>query len=132
MPSKKTLQADITNIREKLENKSLAKKKVKQLKKTLTRKTRQLHTLKAQPLQFSMTMKVHEFNEKDTPLEYFSLLRGDKPRYKRSKTHTRKVYTSADPYSEYVENRKASGKTEKRQEYEKKMAAYLQKIEDST
>lgn len=127
--TKRNLKEQISNIRNRLKNKGLTAKARRFLKKTLSRKSRQLET--ARNIRFNTRMKVRELppeNVEVSPLEYYSAVRGNKPR-KFSRTKTRKVYTTANPYPEYLANREKSGKTAKQKQYKEAIAKYLEKIE---
>ena len=125
----KNLKEQISNIKNRLENKGLTAKARRFLKKTLSRKSRQLET--ARDIRFNTRMKVREFSKENlnvSPREFYTAVRGNKER-KSHRTKTRKVYKTANPYPEYLANRNKSGKTAKQKEYKEKMAQYLEKIE---
>lgn len=127
--TKKNLKEQISNIKNRLKNKGLTAKARRFLKKTLSRKSRQLET--AKNIRFNTRMKVRELppeNVEVSPLEYYSAVSGNKPR-KFSRTKTRKVYKTANPYPEYLANRNKSGKTAKQKQYKEAIAKYLEKIE---
>ncbi len=130
------LNSDIQNIEKKLENKTLTRQMRKHLKKTLARKKRQQLYLPKEPtsIRFNETMKIRQLppeNMNISPIEFYTAIRGNKPRYPRSRTKTRKVYQARNPYPEYLANRNRSGKTAKQKKYKEAMQAYLEKIEKS-
>ena len=129
MPSVKELKKQILNIEKKLENNSLLRKKQRQLRRTLTRKRKQYNEVKPPPLQFAATMRVKEISSGEkSPLNYYTLTRGNKPRYKRSLTKTKKIYNTENPYPQYLANRAESGTGKRSQEYKKYIETILKQI----
>ena len=127
--TKQNLKEQISNIKNRLKNKGITAKARRFLKKTLSRKSRQLET--ARNIRFNTRMKVREFpteNLNVSPREFYTAVRGNKER-KFSRTKTRKVYKTANPYPEYLANRNKSGKTAKQKQYKEAIAKYLEKIE---
>lgn len=132
MPSVKELKHQIRNIEKKLENETLIKRKARRLRQTLTRKRKQYNEIKPAPLRFSETMKIHEIPSGDrTPLTYYTVTTGNKPRYKRSLTRTKKVYKNENPYPEYLANRANSGKGVRSRDFKKKIQTILKEIDNS-
>jgi hypothetical protein len=132
MASKKVLKAEIANIERQLKSANLDKKKRKHLGRTLTRKRKQLTAIKQVAIQFSQAMKVREISENNkNTFNYYSTLRGEKPRYKTSVTRTRKVYTSENPYPEYLEKRERTGRRAASQAHRQKVQRELESIPNS-
>ena len=128
MASKKVLKAEIANIERQLKATNLDKKKKKHLGRTLTRKRRQLSAIKKVPIQFSETMKVRNIV---SGKEYVSSVTGEKPRYKQAVTRTRVLYTSENPYPEYLERRQKTGKGAASQRHRQKVQRELESIPNS-
>jgi hypothetical protein len=128
MASKKVLKAEIANIERQLKSGNLEKKKKKHLGRTLTRKRKQLNSIKKVPIQFSQTMKVRNMVSGN---EYFSSVTGEKPRYRQSVTRTKSLYKSENPYPEYLEKRERTGRRAASQAHRQKVQRELDSIQNS-